>query len=285
MNPLWHLATQSQINSILRSPGGAYIFHGPLGVGKSITAKWIAKRLNCKSGGEDSCGVCNSIEKGIFADFITVEPGEKKKILIEQIHSLQQTLSMNKYSSGGVRVVLIDAPGGLTTEAQNSLLKSIEEPPENTLIILATNQFDSLLPTVVSRCQSVFFAVPTAVALKKYLPTATDEIIALSEAIPGLAVQMTQDNDLLQEYRQAGELASKVLAMDRFERMVFAATLAKQETGLKPFLQGITRLIQESARRAETSASSRLEAVERFYRHLAANVNLKVALERLMLDI
>ncbi len=96
---------------------------------------------------------------------------------------------------------------------------------------------------------------------------------------------MATDESLLLEHRQAEELAAEVLGMDLFSRMVFAANLAKKETGLKPFLRGLTQLVKASARKAEAAAGTRLEALERFHRHLAANVNLKVALEGLMLEL
>lgn len=140
----------------------AYMFQGPAGVGKKMTARAYAAFLLCLGveDRDDSCGQCPSCRKiasGNHPDFLVIEP-DGVQIKIDQIRALKKELSYPPVE-GGWRVVLL-ADIHLTmarAEVANSLLKTLEEPPAQTVFILTAVEAAGILPTIVSRCQVVPF--------------------------------------------------------------------------------------------------------------------------------
>ena len=138
----------------------AYLFLGPEGVGKILTALTLAKAMNCQSPPEegDSCEKCPSclkVNSSNHTDVILLEP-EGEVIKIEQIRDLQRRLRYRPLE-GGRRVCIIDSADKMNAPASNALLKALEEPPDGTHLILATSRPHLLLPTILSRCQWVKF--------------------------------------------------------------------------------------------------------------------------------
>lgn len=137
----------------------AYLFQGPGGVGKQLFARKLAAVVNCKEPvGFTSCGVCGSCKKmaaGTHPDFLLVSP-EKGAIKIAQIRELTKKLSFAPYEAG-TRVVLVEDVHSMRQEAANSLLKTLEEPPENNILILTADSAANVLQTILSRCQSIPF--------------------------------------------------------------------------------------------------------------------------------
>jgi DNA polymerase-3 subunit delta' len=136
----------------------AYIFHGPEGVGKKFAAVTLAMTLNCKTGGERPCGecpVCRRIDKGIHPDVALVQP-DGANIRISQVREIEGQLAMGVYE-GEKRVYIFDPADAMSLEASNAFLKTLEEPPADTIFVLITDKLDSLLPTITSRCQLVPF--------------------------------------------------------------------------------------------------------------------------------
>lgn len=138
----------------------AYLFLGPEGVGKRLTALTLAKAMNCKSSPEagDSCEGCPScakINSSNHADVILLEP-EGEVIKIHQVRELQRQLRYRPLE-GGRRVCIIDPADKMNDAASNALLKTLEEPPDETHLILITSNPHQILPTILSRCQWVKF--------------------------------------------------------------------------------------------------------------------------------
>jgi len=136
----------------------AYVFSGPEGIGKRLTAVALAKNLLCSSGGGRNCGTCSAciqVDRGSHPDFMMVEP-EKGVITIDSIRNLKRELSRKSFS-GGYKVCLIDDADKMNLQAENALLKTLEEPTPDTVIILITGKPYHLLPTVLSRCQHLKF--------------------------------------------------------------------------------------------------------------------------------
>lgn len=137
----------------------AYIFSGPEGVGKMLSAMSLAKALNCLEMEADFCGRCVSCKKiddGNHPDLKTVAP-DGQVIKIDQIRDLQHDLQFRPFE-GKKRVFIIDAADRMGLPAANSLLKTLEEPPRDSILILVTANLHSLLPTIVSRCQRLSFS-------------------------------------------------------------------------------------------------------------------------------
>ena len=143
------------------------IFSGPDGVGKRMVALAAAQALNClnpvelpETGGRDACGACAScgkIARRIHPDVIGVEPGDTGSIKIEPIRQVVGQIGYRPFE-GRFRVVVIDQADAMGDDAQNALLKTLEEPPPRNVVILVTDQPDRLLDTIRSRCCQVRFA-------------------------------------------------------------------------------------------------------------------------------
>lgn len=137
----------------------AFLFKGPDGVGKKLFAKEVARLLNCRDRrGLDSCLRCASCVK--FAsdshpDFLQLSP-EKGTIKIASIRELCTALTYPPYESL-YRVVVLEDVHSMRSEAANALLKTLEEPQENNIIILTADASREILPTIVSRCQVISF--------------------------------------------------------------------------------------------------------------------------------
>ena len=137
--------------------GHSYIFTGTRGVGKTTTARILARALNCESGptaipcdGEEKCSACESAIKG--SNFNVIEFDAASNSGVNDIKQLME--SVNYVPVGGVgkfRVFLIDEAHSLSSKAWESLLKTLEEPPANVLFIFATTEPEKILQTIISR--------------------------------------------------------------------------------------------------------------------------------------
>lgn len=140
----------------------SYLFSGPDGIGKKLVANEFAKLVNCNSqSSEDSaicqCNSCAKIDKGIHPDIIYVQFEGVKSIKVEQIREGVEDKLFLKSFEGKYKVVIVDEADRMSNGAQNAFLKTLEEPPANTVIVLITSNPDALLPTIRSRCQLVRF--------------------------------------------------------------------------------------------------------------------------------
>lgn len=136
----------------------AYLFSGNEGIGKRLTAIAFAKILLCSSEGSESCGDCSAcvqVDGGNHPDLIMVEP-QKGTITIDNVRNIKRELSRKSFA-GGYKICVIDEAEKMNVRAENALLKTLEEPSPDTLIILITGQPYLLLPTILSRCQHIKF--------------------------------------------------------------------------------------------------------------------------------
>ncbi|MCZ0717906.1 DNA polymerase III subunit delta' [Aerococcus kribbianus] len=137
--------------------GHAYILEGMAGSGQEDMARYIAAALLCPNA-EAPCGhcqICQRIQNGDYADFLTIAP-EEQSLKVDQIRQLKQELTISPME-GDYKIFVINQAQTMTASAANSLLKFIEEPSLNMLIFLITPNRDALLPTIQSRCQVIQF--------------------------------------------------------------------------------------------------------------------------------
>ena len=155
----------------------AYLFSGEPGIGKRLTAYALAAALNCEApgpaGGCGACPACRRIAGGIHPDVRVVMPESRDEqllstwsskeiekasdeIKIDQIRRAQESISL-KPSEGRKKVLIVDGAETMNEASQNAFLKTLEEPPGDSLIILITSLPQSLLPTIRSRCQALVF--------------------------------------------------------------------------------------------------------------------------------
>lgn len=138
---------------------GAYLFIGPEGVGKYLVARTFAKALNCLKEGDDSCDMCPAclkIDKNWHPDIHFIETQDSEAIKIDSIRNLKKDISLKPYEAKK-KVFVINDAHNLTDEASGALLKILEEPPRDSLIILVSSKPALLFKTIVSRCKILRF--------------------------------------------------------------------------------------------------------------------------------
>ncbi len=137
----------------------ALLFTGPEGIGKKLTAMGLGKALLCNKMKNDYCDVCTSchtINESNHPDVTVIQP-EGNSIKIDQMREWQNTLDSKSYL-GSWRITIVDDSEKMTQSAANSILKVLEEPPQNTLICLIALEAGDILPTIISRCQIIRFS-------------------------------------------------------------------------------------------------------------------------------
>lgn len=225
----------------------ALLLHGPKGVGKRAFASELARWLLCETpspqGACGHCKACGWFDQGAHPDFRLVEPaaesgreeepGKKggKLITINEIRGLGDFLGLVSHQ-GGWRVVVIQPAELLNAAAANALLKTLEEPPANVMILLVSHQPRRLAATVLSRCRKLAVGLPPR-----------------DQALAWLREQgMSEGMSVLDEVGGAPLLALESSAADRIERRErFLAVLAK------PTPAGLSQLAQDSRERIEES--------------------------------
>lgn len=140
----------------------AYLFCGVEGIGKKLAAIEFAKTLNCLNLNENEqkkceCTSCKKIEKLIHPDVLVYEYTKEKNIKVDQIRDdIEQKIYLRPYE-GNYKVFILDDAERMNVNAQNAFLKTLEEPPQYSVLILITSTPDILLPTIRSRCQTINF--------------------------------------------------------------------------------------------------------------------------------
>jgi len=170
------IAGQDRAKSLLRNAlaanrlAHAYLFAGTPGSGRMEMAQAFAQAIFCERGGSDACGECLECRKvlhGNHPDLHIVRP-DGATVKIEQIRSLQRELSYRS-SGAGYKVYIIESAETMTTQASNSLLKFLEEPPSPVVAILLAPSAQAVLPTILSRTQLVPFVPGDRQALENIL--------------------------------------------------------------------------------------------------------------------
>ena len=182
----------------------SYLFVGNEGIGKKMVALQFGKALNClgeeprRGDACESCKACKKIQDGLHPDILLIEP-ENQILRIDQVREMQRHLAYRPYE-GKRRVCILAATDRMAPHMSNILLKTLEEPPLHTVIILLANNPRLLLPTILSRCQIVrFHPVPMAL-ISKWLEdrkgVGKEEahlLASLSEGSPGRALEFREE--------------------------------------------------------------------------------------------
>ncbi len=183
--------TQTLQNAIKGSRlAQAYLFVGPRGVGKTSTARILAKALNCQNGPTDNpCGVCDAcleIAEGRSLDVLEIDGASNNSV--ESIRTLRENAAYAP-ARGPYKVYLIDEVHMLTTAAFNALLKTLEEPPEHVKFLFATTEAQKVPATILSRCQRFDLRRLTPELIAKHLLfiAKSEEIMLESAAADAIA--------------------------------------------------------------------------------------------------
>lgn len=230
----------------------AFVFAGPDGIGKKLVAAAFARALNCQVSPDDSCGACadcSMMDSSVHPNLIEVCPvdkdGEKDPeglIRISQIREVQNALRFRVDS--GMKVVIVDGADRLVPQAANAFLKTLEEPPPGSVIILVTSKPSELLPTILSRCQRMNFRPLPDDAVKGFLvenrglsPNEAGAVARLSGGSISRAAVFVDDGSL-QKRKEVIERLSSIGPTDTAEALKFAEELSKTD-GLDDVLEFI----------------------------------------------
>jgi len=225
---IWNFLTQSAQKNRLAH---AYLFVGPSQIGKKTLALEFARWLLCDKktslGACKKCRSCLDIEKNQHPDVFILSPRQEEKkgvtktfeIGIDQVKALQHQLSLFSYGAS-YKIAIIDEMSSLTHEAANSFLKTLEEPSNNSFIILISSFWQQLLPTIISRCQLIkFLPVAEKEILDKLKPIAKRGvdlagIVRLSAGRPGRAINLLADPEIIKSQEFNTEVFKKILKSD-----------------------------------------------------------------------
>ena len=300
----------------------SYLFLGNEGIGKKHVALQFSKALNCLGGGNetgeacDHCISCKKVDGGQHPDVLLLEP-ENHTLKVEQVRQMQRDLAYRPYE-GRRRVCIIAAADRMAPNMSNTLLKTLEEPPLHTVIILLANNSRLLLATILSRCQAVRFnPLPVSLVaqwLVKEKGVNTDEahlLASLSEGSPGRALALQEEMgeiprvDLLKGWLGARSLSleameqwAESLPSDR-ERLVSVLEVGKtllRDLIMVKAVQDPSKLIHVDLREKMESIAAQwdlpalLNRIDVLHQTLLAvspgrgNANTKLALEAMMLS-
>jgi DNA polymerase-3 subunit delta' len=189
----------------------ALLFSGMAGVGKFGFARFLAQSLLCQQPGieGEACGQCRScqqFEAHTHPDYLQVTPAEQgKSITVDQARAVGEYLAVSSHYEG-LKVVVIHPAEQMNINAANSLLKTLEEPYADRILILVSNRPSALLPTIRSRCQKVEFANPERQQARDYLQQQLgndadiDLLLAMSNNAPLTAITLHEQGGI--EVRQ-----------------------------------------------------------------------------------
>ncbi len=311
-------------NSILHDRAGhAYLITGPDQIGKMTLARAFAQALNCTAEiGQRPCGECRSCQltqtdKHPDVRIILPEVSDRgaMSIKIEQIRRLQQDLSLSAYEAR-YKIAILKRFDTANLNAANAFLKTLEEPPNNVIIVLTATDSDTLLPTINSRCRTISLRPVPADLIEETLmtrhqvkPDEANLLAHLADGRLGWAVRAHQEPAILHDRRAQLETLHKALDGSLVARFSLAESLARKTDALPPLLRTwlswwrdlalmaygrkanelisnvdeseILHDLSDRWPRAEVLAS--LAQTEAALRHLGQNANARLVLENIFL--
>ncbi len=303
----------------------AYLFSGPQHIGKRLLALRFAQTLLCTGGPDptvspqnpcNTCLACRKVLHGNHPDVHTIARAtDKQFILIEQIRILQSDAA-RKTLEGRRNIFIIQNAQEMNLQAANCLLKTLEEPEPDVVLLLTVPDAGLLLPTILSRIQQIPLQLLTTTQIKTALiqrweiePKEAELIASLAAGRMGWAVQAIEDDQLLAERRAQLEYLAKLPAMSKVQRFDLAQRLSTDTEKVRVMLElwllwwrdmvlaandcldltvnvDMRDLLKVHSAKVGTAESQRMvHAILQTMETIEQNVNARVALEVLMLDM
>src|SRR4030042_2112095 len=227
----------------------AYLFTGPSGVGRRTLALRFAQSLNCLKppfAGQPcrTCKTCKRVEQMNHPDLVMVlAEHEGETLKIDQMRELQHTLSLAPYEAR-YRLGIILRFEEAHISAANSILKTLEEPPDHVVVILTAISAENLLPTIVSRCEVLRLRslsideTAEGLHILKGVPEEMSEKLAhISDGRPGYAIRLFEQPELLERRRSSLDELIHILATTQRERFAFVTGGLEDNERLRDELQ------------------------------------------------
>lgn len=321
-NIIGHEEIVNNLRNVVRTGKAAhsYIFSGDKGSGKKTLAFSFAIALQCESGKGDICRECDSCKRALtrnHPDIITVTHEKPNLISVEEIkNQVVYDVEIKPYF-GPYKIYVIPDAELLNTQAQNALLKTIEEPPEYAIIMLLTNNADAMLPTILSRCVRINMKVVKDDEVKSFLmeqhqiPEYEAEVdTSFAQGNIGRAEDMANSAEFEEKMKRTLKLLQTIDRMDPTELseeikfiqvdkssigefldilqfwfrdvLMFKAT---REIDYLVFKQEINSIKKDASLRSYENLENITSQLEKTKARLKANVNIELALELLFMTI
>lgn len=265
----------------------SYIFCGTEGIGKKLIAKELAKEILCLEEKNNTCKCksCIEFDSDNNPDFQLIEATEGK-IKIEQIRQMQRKVAEKPIISNN-KVYIIDDADTMTTEAQNCLLKTLEEPPEYITIILICTNEGNLLSTIKSRCTRMQFESIKEEELKRYIKTTfpeqqiSDNIIELAQGSIGKAIKLNEKKDI---YENIENILLSMQNKDLIDVVQMAEIIYKSKEEIKQILEYINVLLMKLSKQ-NIKYINCVQIVEETKRRIKANSNYDMCIDYMIFSM
>jgi len=264
----------------------SYIFWGIEGIGKKIIAKEFGKNILCIEKQENcKCKSCIEFDSNNNPDFQLIEPNEGK-IKIEQIREMQRKVSEKPIISNK-KVYIIEDSDTMTTEAQNCLLKTLEEPPEYVTIILICTNEDNLLSTIKSRCTRMHFEPLNTVEIRKYIDQnypdqeISENIINLSQGSIGKVIKLNENKNI---YENIEKILLSMQNKDLIEITQMSEEIYKTKEEINSILDYINVILLKLSKQ-NIKYIRCIDIVEQTKKRLKANSNYDMCIDNLLFNM
>ena len=329
--PGWNITGHEHAVDILRRTLAAqqvrhaYLFTGPQHIGKSLLARRFAQTLLCTGGSDPTiapdepcnhCLACRKVLHGNHPDVhVVAKASDKQFIIIEQIRTLQND-SARHTLEGRRNIFIIENAQDMNPQSANCILKTLEEPEPDVILLLTVPDAGLLLPTIVSRVQLVPMQLLTNLQIKNALmrqwdvePKEAELIASLAAGRMGWSIQAAENDDILTQRHEQLESLTKLLSLSRVQRFDFVQKLGTDAEKVQTLLElwllwwrdmvlaanGCldltvnvdmkTQLKAQAAKLGTAEAERMVRRIIETMEAIAQNVNTRVALEVLMLDL
>ncbi len=221
----------------------AYLIEGGEGCGKTYFARFAAAAVLC-TGDKPPCGKCPSCVKalaGSHPDLFYFSPDKKASMGVETVRDIKKSLFFMP-NDGDRKVYIIDDAQKMTVQAQNALLKFIEEPPASVLFFIVADKKESLLPTVVSRTRIISLAPSDNADIRRFLMSESkksggeqiDEAINMAEGSPGKALKLLC-RDFSRQRQLCLDFMPVLVSTSKSDAMAFLLSMKLNRDGVKEF--------------------------------------------------
>ncbi|MBQ3414542.1 MAG: hypothetical protein IJH39_04175 [Clostridia bacterium] len=264
----------------------SYLFIGKEGIGKRLIAKEFSKRLLCLNNEEDNCKSCLEFENNNHPDFYYIDSEDGKSIKIEQIRYMQKKVQEKPIISKR-KIYIIDNADLMTLEAQNCLLKTLEEPPEFVTIILIGQNEDAFLATIKSRCMILRFKSISNELVQKYMEENYDlkninsAILKSFEGSIGKAIKL---KDKINTYEEIYNLIYSMETKDIIDIVNMAEIIYKSKDEILDILEYINVILINLAQKSYKYTNC-IQIVENTKKRLTQNGNYDMCIDNMLFNI
>ena len=265
----------------------SYMFIGIEGIGKKLFAKELAKAILCMQDGEycNNCKSCIEFSSDNNPDFIYIEP-EETKIKIDQIRNMQLKVAEKPIISAN-KVYIIDNADTMTQEAQNCLLKTLEEPPEYVTIILIGSSENNFLTTIKSRCTKIHFEKISNEEIKKYLKkeiqeeSVDEQLLEIADGSIKRAIEVKENRE---NYLMLEKIMKSLDKCDIIDVLNIANPLYKSKEDVFSILENLNIIAMKKAR-INAQYANCIKVIEDTKQRLKANSNYDMCIDNLLFNM